>query len=79
MNLINNARWVAISQLFKIAVQLINLIVLTRLIPPTDYGVMAMALVVTNLGLLVRDLGTSAALIQRKVIDDGIINAVFWL
>ena len=59
MNLINNARWVAISQLFKIAVQLINLIVLTRLIPPTDYGVMAMALVVTNLGLLVRDLGTS--------------------
>lgn len=79
MSLINNASWVAISQFFKIIVQLINLIVLTRLIPPSDYGVMALAIAVTNLGMLIRDLGTAAAIIQRKVIDNNIINAVFWL
>lgn len=40
---------------------------------------MAMALVVINFGLLIRDLGTAAAIIQRKEIDDGIINSIFWL
>ncbi|MFW8217585.1 oligosaccharide flippase family protein, partial [Klebsiella pneumoniae] len=38
-----------------------------------------MALVVINFGLLIRDLGTAAAIIQRKEIDDGIINSIFWL
>ncbi|WP_267285539.1 oligosaccharide flippase family protein [Klebsiella pneumoniae] len=38
-----------------------------------------MALVVVNLGILLRDLGTSAALIQRKDLTESLINTVFWL
>ena len=38
---------------------------------------MAMALVVVNLGILLRDLGTSAALIQRKDLTESLINTVF--
>lgn len=79
MSLFNNARWVAISQVVKIIVQLINIVYLARLIPPSEYGIMAMALVIINFGMLIRDLGTAAALIQRKTIDDNIINSVFWL
>nr|WP_267284698.1 oligosaccharide flippase family protein [Klebsiella pneumoniae] len=79
MNLINSAKWVAFSQFFKVIVQLVNIVYLARLIPPSEYGIMAMALVVINFGLLIRDLGTAAAIIQRKEIDDGIINSIFWL
>ncbi|HCD4714667.1 TPA: oligosaccharide flippase family protein, partial [Klebsiella pneumoniae] len=73
------AKWVAFSQFFKVIVQLVNIVYLARLIPPSEYGIMAMALVVINFGLLIRDLGTAAAIIQRKEIDDGIINSIFWL
>ncbi|HDU5942227.1 TPA: oligosaccharide flippase family protein, partial [Klebsiella variicola] len=79
MSLFNNARWVAISQVVKIFVQLINIVYLARLIPPSEYGIMAMALVIINFGMLIRDLGTAAAIIQRKDIDNTIINSIFWL
>ncbi|HBX8302004.1 TPA: lipopolysaccharide biosynthesis protein, partial [Klebsiella pneumoniae] len=79
MGILSNTKWVAFSQIFKIAVQLLNIVVLARLIPPHDYGIMAMALVVTNFATLVRDLGTSAAIIQKENIENKTINAIFWL
>src|SRR5690606_8198401 len=43
------------------------------------YGLMAMAVVVTNFAMLIRDLGTSAAIIQREELDEATLNFVFWL
>lgn len=79
MDILSNTKWVAISQFFKIGVQLLNIVVLARLIPPAEYGIMAMALVVTNFATLVRDLGTSAAIIQKKNLENKTINSIFWL
>lgn len=79
MNLLNNAKWNALSQLFKIGVQLINIVFLAKIIPPAEYGLMAMALVIVNLGNLLRDLGTSSAVIREKVLSNELINTVFWL
>ncbi|WP_027712671.1 MOP flippase family protein [Dickeya chrysanthemi] len=79
MGLLSNTKWVALSQGFKVAVQLLNIVVLARLIPPGEYGLMAMALVVTNFATLVRDLGTAAAIIQRQDLEEKTINAIFWL
>lgn len=63
---------------FKMLVQLINVIYLAKIIPPAEYGIMAMALVIINLGILLRDLGTSAAIIQKSLSQD-LVNTVFWL
>ncbi|MFB5079715.1 lipopolysaccharide biosynthesis protein [Raoultella sp. C349492] len=79
MTLLSNAKWNMASQFFKMLVQLINIIYLAKIIPPGEYGLMAMALVVVNLGILLRDLGTSAALIQRKDLSESLVNTVFWL
>ncbi|ATA18611.1 PST family polysaccharide transporter [Gibbsiella quercinecans] len=79
MSLISNAKWNSISQLFKIGIQLVNVVYLAKIIPPTEYGIMAMALVILNLGILLRDLGTSAAIIQKKTLNHNLINTVFWL
>lgn len=79
MSLISNAKWNSISQLFKIGIQLVNVVYLAKIIPPNEYGIMAMALVILNLGILLRDLGTSAAIIQKKTLNHNLINTVFWL
>ncbi|HDS1115701.1 lipopolysaccharide biosynthesis protein [Pluralibacter gergoviae] len=79
MSLASSAKWNAISQFFKIFIQLINMVYLATIIPPSEYGIMAMAAVVINLGVLLRDLGTASAIIQRKEVSDELINSIFWL
>jgi O-antigen/teichoic acid export membrane protein len=75
----SNVIWVTISQGGRVLVQLAALTILARLLPAADYGLMAMATVATNLALLLRDLGTSAAIIQRQELSDQAKSTVFWL
>ncbi|MEX9823104.1 lipopolysaccharide biosynthesis protein [Raoultella planticola] len=79
MSLLSNAKWNAFSQFFKIGIQVVNLVYLAKIIPPAEYGIMAMAVVITNFGILLRDLGTSAAIIQKKELNENIKNTIFWL
>jgi PST family polysaccharide transporter len=76
---VSNVRWVALSQFGRAAVQLGSLVIFSRLLIPSDFGLFAMATVVTNFALLFRDLGTSAALIQREKLTDDLLNMVFTL
>lgn len=79
MGLARNLKWTALSQAVKISLQLISLTVLTRLLSRDEYGLMAMAAVITNFSMIIRDLGTAAAIIQRKTLTQATISAVFWL
>lgn len=78
MRALSNAKWVAVSQFSRIGSQLANLFVLAKILPPHDYGLMAMASMVTTFAFLLRDQGTSAVLIQKEEINHNIINTVFW-
>lgn len=75
----SNARWVALSQGGRIVIQLGSLVILARLLPAADYGLMAMATVVSNFALLLRDLGTAAAIVQKDDLREETISTVFWL
>lgn len=79
MNLSNNAKWITISQIVKILIQIISLTVLARLLQPHEYGVMAMATVIINFALIIRDLGTSSVIIQRKTLTIKLKSSVYWL
>ncbi|TBM00970.1 lipopolysaccharide biosynthesis protein [Hafnia paralvei] len=79
MSIFNNLKWNAVSQIFKIATQVVSMVYLARLIPPAEYGIMAMATVITNFAVLFRDLGTSAAIIQKDNLDETTTSSVFWL
>jgi O-antigen/teichoic acid export membrane protein len=79
MTLINNTKWVAVSQFSRVGLQLLGMLFLARLLGPADYGVMAMAMIVVNLANLLRDLGTSAAVVQRDELDENAKATVFWL
>jgi O-antigen/teichoic acid export membrane protein len=75
---IRNARWLAFSRLVSIGVQFVGLLWLSRLLTPADYGLVAMALVVTGFAELVRDMGISSALIQKEELNDEVILTAFW-
>lgn len=79
MSALSNAKWITLSQMGKVFTQLMSMFVLARLLPPSEFGLMAMALVVINFSLLIRDLGTSAAIIQHNELKDSTTNAIFGL
>lgn len=71
--------WAALSQVGRQALQLGGLIVLARLLPPQDFGVMSLATVVIGFVALFRDMGTGAALIQRQVPSARLAGSLFFL
>jgi O-antigen/teichoic acid export membrane protein len=79
MSAITNARWVAIIQVARVGVQLASLFLLSRMLAPRDFGLIAMASIVTNFAMLLRDLGTASAIIQKHELDERTIATAFWL
>ncbi|MBC6985299.1 lipopolysaccharide biosynthesis protein [Alteromonas sp. BZK5] len=78
MNLLKNVKWASVSQIFKVIVQIANLVILTRFIKPDDYGLMAISMVFINFGLLLKDQGLSKAIIQKLELKAEVVNAIFW-
>lgn len=78
-SLLNSARWVGISQASKIVCQLLSVVILARILPPADYGVMAMATVVITLAGMLREMGTGTAVIQKKELTQSSTSTIFWL
>jgi O-antigen/teichoic acid export membrane protein len=65
----------AVTQLVRFGTN----IVLARLLTPEDFGIVAIALVVSVLLDQVKDFGTGSAIIQRESVDDKLLNSVFYL
>jgi PST family polysaccharide transporter len=70
--------WSAVSQAVRLGSQLIGLVVLARLLPASDFGLIAMATIVTGLASLFRDFGTASAVIQRPSLSGPLLDSVFW-
>ncbi len=68
-----------VSQGISIAIQLASTITLARLLSPDDYGIMAMVMAVTAFAGLFRDLGLSAAAIQKGTLTHAQMSNLFWL
>ena len=67
------------AQIARMVIQLANLSIMARLLPPADFGLVAMATAVTVFVGLFTDLGLSAATVQRKEIAHETVNALFYV
>ena len=76
---LSNVRWVGVGQIGRLTLQFLSISFLSRLLSTQDFGLMAMATIVSNLGFLFRDLGTAAALIQKSDLTDDLVDTVFCL
>lgn len=74
-----NVGWSTVSQFFRLGGQLLTTVILARMLPAADFGLIAMAMVVTGFVALFRDLGTSAAVIQRAEPSQALLSSAFWL
>lgn len=68
-----------LSQGISVAIQLASTVTLARLLSPDDYGIMAMVMAITAFAGLFRDLGLSAAAIQKGSLDQAQMSNLFWL
>jgi O-antigen/teichoic acid export membrane protein len=57
---------------------LVTIAILTRLISPEDFGVVAAASTVTPFVLLLADLGLSTYVVQEKHVDQRLLSTAFW-
>lgn len=76
---VSSVKWSAISQAGRQVMQLLTTVILARLLSPSDFGLMGMVVVVTGFIMIFKDLGTSAAVIQRKNLSNELLNSIFWI
>lgn len=69
--------WSALEILARYGVQFLVMVVLARLLAPGDFGLIAMLLVFTSIGILLVDSGFGSALIQRQTTTDDDETTVF--
>jgi len=67
------------SQGFKFVAGMAATVVLARLLTPEDYGLIGMVAVVTGFVSLFKDLGLSAATVQREEITSAQVSTLFWV
>ena len=72
-------RWSSIAEIGGQGLRFVSSIVLARLLSPNDYGLMAMATVVTGLLAACRDAGTGAVIVQKKTVSRELLSSLFVL
>lgn len=73
----SNARWLAISQIVRLGVQLLSVTILARILKPEYYGIVALSSSVMAFISLFKDLGIGASLIQTKILTEEHKNTAF--
>lgn len=67
------------AQLTKFCIMMGSTMILARLLTPQDYGLVGMVTVLTGFIALFKDVGLSAATVQRPTITHGQVSTLFWL
>jgi O-antigen/teichoic acid export membrane protein len=72
------SRHTLLAQVATQASRLVVSVVLARLLTPSEFGVVAAAMVVMVVAWQLTDLGTAAVIIQREAMDDVLVSSIFW-
>lgn len=67
------------AQAVKILLQLASVVLLSRLLTPHDYGLIAIVLVVIGIGEIFRDFGLTSATVQAPELSHGQRDNLFWI
>ena len=71
--------WITSFQIARQLLQIVSVSILARRIPPGVYGLVGMAVLVTNLLETIRDVGTGTALVREQEMPDEVASTGFWL
>lgn len=68
----------ALSQVVRIGLQLFGIVILARLLMPSDYGLIAMATALVGIAEVLRDFGLAPAAIQAKTLNAAERSNLVW-
>lgn len=63
----------------RIAIQFIGVVVLSRMLLPADFGMVAMVIAIVGVGEVFRDFGLTQAAIQARVLTQAQKSNLFWI
>ena len=72
------AVWIAVGSAGRTLLQVGQLTILTRLLEPEAFGLMAVVLAVISVGSLFADGGLSSAFLQRRAVPDECRSSLYW-
>ena len=75
----NGVVWSAIQRWGREIISFLILVVLSRLLDPEAFGLVALALVFTAFAQIFLDQGFSAAIVQRANLERGHLDTAFWI
>lgn len=75
--IVKSLSWSTLSKLSRQGIQLVFIFILSRLLSPGEYGLMAMVTAFSMLAEIVRDMGTGSAIIQSSKASDQMYNTAF--
>ncbi|HEY1238402.1 MAG TPA: oligosaccharide flippase family protein, partial [Solirubrobacterales bacterium] len=70
--------WKLTGQVFVQGMRLATVMILARLLTPTDYGAAAVAIALTSFAPTVADMGMSTALVQIEDAPQRVRSTTFW-
>lgn len=68
-----------LSQGVRLLVQFGSVIVLARMLPPSEFGLLAMAGPIVGFAALFQDLGLTQAVVQKPSVTQAEVSALFWI
>ena len=76
---VRGAAAAGMSQGIRIGTQILSVVILARLLTPTDFGMVASIAPLTAFVVLFQDLGLQQAIVQRSEVSQQQLSAAFWL
>ncbi len=71
--------WSTVATVGKQLLTLASVTTVARILGPSAYGIMGMAVIVTGLISNFRDLGTASAIVQKKNVTLRLLSSLFWV
>ncbi|MEZ8402373.1 MOP flippase family protein [Vibrio splendidus] len=71
-------KWTSASKLSFSLVQLCQLVILSRLLNPSDFGLVSMAMIIIGFSHIFADFGVSNGIIQREEVNDTDLSTLYW-
>ncbi|MCP4650952.1 MAG: MOP flippase family protein [PVC group bacterium] len=78
-NMVSGVKWTAVSQVARQLLQVTFIAILARLLSVDDFGVIAIAVIFLEFGMMLRDLGFGSAIIQKKDIQEEHLSTTFFV
>jgi O-antigen/teichoic acid export membrane protein len=72
-------RWTTLSAIIILLVQLIQLSILARFLDPSEFGLMALVMVIVGFSHTFMDMGISNVLIYKQNIDKEHLSTLYWI